>query len=187
MNHGNGHSFDLSPYLQDQLRLIGRIALVVSLVAATALLLTLWGLFSGQPQGDYYRIIQALTRSQEQLPVAMLIGGALIVSLAGLMTWFMVLYSSARITGPLYRFARNLELEISEGPVQTVQLRSGDHLQALSGKLATAADNLGRHYADQERTVAALQRSLAAEPAAGDASYPELLQQLKNILDRKSP
>ena len=72
---------------------------------------------------NYFQTILALTRSQQQLAIAMLIGGALVIALAGLITWTFTLYFSHRIAGPIYRFTKNLELEIEKGPVTTIAIR----------------------------------------------------------------
>jgi hypothetical protein len=187
MNRHNddGHLYDLSSPLRQQLRLAARLALGISLFALLVLLVTLYYLFSGET-GSYYQVIASLTRSQEHLITAMLFGGAIIVFAGGLVLWSIILYSSARIAGPLYRFSRNVEMEINEGPVQPVQLRKGDHLQALSEKLADAALGLRQHYDVQLEALDKLETALQEDERGNLSSvaYRELVNQLKETAAR---
>jgi hypothetical protein len=181
----DSHLYDLSLPLRRQLRLAARAALGVSLFALLTLMGTLYFLFRGQSD-SYYQVIASLTRSQDQLITAMLLGGAIIVLVAGLMVWFIVLYSSARIAGPLYRFTRNVELEINEGLVQTVQLRKGDYLQELSDKLANAVTSLRQRNERQIGPLTELQQLVSRSPGQrpSPSAYNELVQQLKDSVDR---
>jgi hypothetical protein len=112
----------------------------------------------------------------------MLIGGALIVLVAGLITWIITLYSSARVAGPLYRFSRNIELEIEHGPVETTRIRKGDSFQGLSNKLARAAEGLAKYYDGQIQVIDEFSRCINSEQRIGTSQYGKLLQQLKSTL-----
>lgn len=151
---------DLSQSLQLQLKVTAKVAIAISVLAAVVLLGTLFYLLSGQPQQSYYQALQALTKTQDQLVLAMILGGALIVSVAGLLTWFITLYSSARIAGPLYRFSQNIELEIKHGPVSIISLRKGDPFQDLSLKLNHTVEGLGQYYDDQHDLLDEMYRIL---------------------------
>jgi len=107
--------------------------------------------------------------------------------MAGLMTWFILLYSSARIAGPLFRFRKNLELEINEGPVPTIQLRKGDYLQDLSGKLSNTVEHLSERYSNQLQAVDALQQQIISDEFDNSKRYRELLTRLKAAVDEKTP
>ena len=156
-------------------------ALIISGIATLALLLILYLLFSDQHHTNYLAIIQSLTRSQDQLFLAMLLGGSVIILVAGLLTGFIMLYSSARVAGPVYRFSRNLEMEINEGPVPTIQLRKGDYLQDLSTKLSNTAEVLENHYKEQLQALEALEKHVASSRTTGDPQYTELLGRLTQI------
>ena len=174
------HQYDFTLSVQNRLRLTARVAVSVSLMSTLVLVSTLYVLLRDQREENYFQIIQSLTRSQDQLAIAMLIGGALIVLVGGLITWIIALYSSARVAGPLYRFSKNLELEIKQGPVATIGLRQEDSFQGLSDKLARAADGLSRYYDNQLRIVDDLSRRIDSEQGISVNQYSELLQKLRN-------
>ena len=161
--------------LQHRLRLTGIVSSAISLLGTVVMLATLYLLFRAQPGQSYYQVIQSLTLSQERLVPAMMLAGSAIAILAGLITWLIVLYSSHRVAGPLYRFSKNLELEIGQGPITPVQLRRDDSFQTLSARLAGAADSLESYYEDQLRLVEALTQCVEAEDAQGVEQYRKRL------------
>ena len=175
--------YDLALPLQRQFRLMARLGLFISLLAFVALLAILYWLLKDQQSQDYLHVIVTLTRSHDQLPVAMLIGGAVIVLVAGLMLFFLMLYSSARVAGPLYRFARNVEMQIDRGPVQTIQLRQGDYLQGLSQRLELAVSVLKAHYAGQAGLIDALR---LAHQQGDRPEIERLLGLLRAQVDREA-
>jgi hypothetical protein len=164
--------------LQQRLRLTAALSVSVSLLGALVLLLTLCLLFRSQPGQTYYQIIQSLTLGQDRLFMAMTLAGSVIVLLAGLVTWVITLYSSHRIAGPFYRFAKNLELEIERGPVTPVRLRKDDRFQMLAARFTRAADGLETYYASQRQLIDELARSLDAGDADGIARSRDLLRRL---------
>jgi nitrate/nitrite-specific signal transduction histidine kinase len=172
--------------MQNRLRLTARVAVSVSLVSAIALAIALYLLLRDQPAENYYQIIQSLTRSQERLTFAMVTVGALTILLAGLLTWIITLYSSHRVAGPLYRFSKNLELEIERGPVATTNLRKNDDFQALSNKLGRAAAGLSRYYGDQLALVDELSRNLESAQRLDPEHYQDLLRRLADTAPRNS-
>lgn len=184
-NASESHLYDLSQPLQNQLKMTARVALSISVLATLVLLSTLYFLFKDQQQGSYFGVIQSFARSQDQLIPAMLIGGAMIILIAGLVTWFILLYSSARVAGPLFRFTKNIEMQIDAGPVQTVKLREGDYLQDLSSKLSQAASGLSKSYALQLEVVEELYKTLDSTDEVSNAQYKEYLQQLKERVNNK--
>ena len=168
--------------MQHYLRLTAKIAVSVSLVGTLVLLLALYFLLRNQPEENYLQVIQSLTIGQDQLALAMLIGGSLIVLVAGLLTWFIILYSSARVAGPLYRFSKNIELEIEHGPVQTIKLRKEDSFQKLSGKLASAAQGLTQYYDSQIQAIDELSRHISSKQGIDAGQYSKLLQKLRSTI-----
>lgn len=183
-SNAESHLYDISQPLHNQLKTTARVALSISVFATLVLLTTLFFLFEDQQQGSYLSSIQAFTRSQDQLVPAMLIGGAMIMLMAGMITWFILLYSSARIAGPMYRFSRNVEMQINQGPVSTIKLRKGDYLQDLSGKLAQAAEGLNEYYADQLEVVDEVVEKLESSRELSSTEYNEFLQRLENRVNR---
>ena len=146
--------------LQQRLRLTAIVSVSVSLLGALLLLLTLYLLFRAQPGQSYYQIIQSLTLGQERLVAAMTLAGSVIVLLAGLITWLITLYSSHRIAGPFYRFAKNL-----------TYFWNGNR----SGKFS---DELETYYSGQRELVDELARSVDAGDAEGIARNRDRLRQL---------
>jgi hypothetical protein len=180
------HRPDPTLSIQNRLRLTARVAVGVSLLGSIVLLVTLFLLLRDQPDSNYYQIIQSLTRSQEHLALAMLIAGTLTVLLAGLFTWSITLYSSHRVAGPLYRFSRNLELEIEQGPVATTNLRKDDGFQDLSKKLAQAAEGLSQYYDDQRQLVDELAQNLDSEQRFDPDRCRYLLKKLAKTANASS-
>lgn len=178
--------YDLSEPLQLQLKVTARMALTISIIASLILLMTLYFLFRDQHPENYFNMIQTYIRTQDQLVPAMLIGGAMIILIAGLITWFILLYSSARVAGPLFRFTRNVEMQINEGPVQTVKLRKGDYLQDLSDKLSEAAGGLSESYAQQMEVVDELYKNLDSTDRVSNEQYKIYIQRLKDRVNRKT-
>lgn len=183
-NNSQAHLFDLSKPLQMQLKMTARVALGISVLAAIVLLLTLYFLFKGHQQGSYLAVLQSFAQSQDELVPAMLLGGAMIILIAGVVTWFILLFSSARIAGPLFRFSRNVEMQISEGPVETIKLRKADYLQELSDKLSQAVDGLAENYAQQVEVIDELSNSLDSKQPLSMDEYNKFLQQLKDRVNR---
>ena len=184
--NSNNEPDRLDPVLsmQNRLRLTARVALGVGCVSALALLLALYLLLRDQRAENYYQIIQSLTLSQDRLALAMVTAGALTLLLAGLLTWFIVLYSSHRVAGPLYRFSKNLELEIERGPVATTGLRKNDDFQDLSQRLGSAAAGLSRYYDDQRALLDELSRALDSAQELDPERYRELLRRLRDTHGR---
>ena len=127
-----------------RLRAIGHIALLVSAITLAAVMVL--PLLLDASDNDYNRSTNMMLLAQDRLPYVMLAIGLLLVTATGITTWFITLYSSFRIAGPLYRFARNIELEIKEGPIPTIKIRAMDQLQVESEALANTVNSLQQHY-----------------------------------------
>ena len=179
-NASEKHRPDPTLSIQNRLRLTARVAVGVSLAGTIALLVTLYLLLREQSTENYFQIIQSLTRSQDHLAFAMLTAGTLIILVAALVTWIITLYSSHRVAGPLYRFSKNLEMEIERGPVATTALRKDDDFQELSKKLGSAAEGLSRFYEDQLTLVDELSRELDSAQQFDPNRYRDLLRELAN-------
>jgi hypothetical protein len=177
-NHSGSTNSDVTQSMQSHLSVIAKVAIGISLLSSLVLVITLFLVFAESEQGDYFQSIQATARNQDQLIIAMLIGGTLIILLAGLITWLITLYSSARVAGPLYRFAKNIEMEIESGPVAIIKLREEDGFQQLSSRLDQVVTEMNRHYGDQLLLVDRLEQSLTHN-SADAGRYSQLLQQLK--------
>ncbi len=127
------------------LRWVAKIALSVGAMAAAGLALMLTLLTDGRGTA-YGELIQSHSAIQENLTPALLVGGLVLVSCTGVLTWFVALYSSFRIAGPLFRFTRNLETAIELGPVRPVPIRNHDKLHADARLLEQALLAMETHY-----------------------------------------
>ncbi len=139
-----------------RLKLIGRLSLWFSLVAAAGLLGVVW--LAGPPAETYLQHVQSLALTQRHLPITMLLCGLLLAVGTGLTTWLIVLYSSFRVAGPLYRFARNLEAGAQTGAVPRIRIRHTDYLQAECRALEEAVAAVEAHRGSLDN---ALQDALA--------------------------
>lgn len=113
-----------------QIRIVGKISLWFSLVVVVGLIAVV--LMAGTPKESYSDSVQALALTRKNLPWVMLMGGLLLALGTALTTWLITVYSSFRVAGPLYRFARNLETGIRLRQAPRIRIRQSDYLQEES-------------------------------------------------------
>ncbi|MBF0283238.1 MAG: hypothetical protein HQL51_02135 [Magnetococcales bacterium] len=135
---------DLPPMVH-RLRRVGRIALLVGMVALIALVGMLLLVASGRGE-DYAAVIGNVSLSRRQLGPAMVLTGLIIVALGGVITWSIALYSTLRVAGPLFRFTKDLDRMIADGPLPPAKNREDDDLHKARHELAQAAGALQEHY-----------------------------------------
>lgn len=132
------------------LALVARVALATT--ASAALALALVALFVPVQGGaSYVEVIRASTLTRQHLGAAMTITGLVLLILIGLTTWFLALYGSFRVAGPLVRFRHNLELAPGRMPLSSI--RSSDFLQEISEELISAVHAV-RHHRETLRQIA---------------------------------
>ncbi len=129
-----------------QLQLVSKIALHVSAFAAFTLIGTIYILTDTGEITHYLSSIQSISSMKNLLPKAILISGLIVVVFVGLMTWLISIYSSAKISGPLYRFSKNIELTIEHNSAPHIKIRTHDKLHAEADLLETAIFHLNQHY-----------------------------------------
>ncbi|NNE64805.1 MAG: hypothetical protein HKN34_12030 [Gammaproteobacteria bacterium] len=173
---------DFTLSARNRLRVTAKVAIGVSLLSALILFMVLYFVLIDHSEKNYLEAIASLTRSQQQLAFAMFVAGALILILAGIITWLVTLYFSHRIAGPIYRFTKNLELEIEKGPVSTIAIRKEDSLQALSTKLETAAEGLSRYYDSQKEIVDQIYRLVDGEYEVDGKEFSKRIDQLQKTV-----
>ena len=173
---------DFTLSARNRLRVTAKVAISVSLLSALILLMVLYFVLIDHSEKNYLEAIASLTRSQQQLAVAMFVAGALILILAGIITWLVTLYFSHRIAGPIYRLTKNLELEIEKGPVSTIAIRKEDSLQALSTKLETAARGLSRYYDSQKEIVDQIYRLVDGEYEVDGKEFSKRIDKLQETV-----
>ena len=169
-------------YLQDRaaklfhLKLVAKIALGVSAIACAGLLALLVYVADVDGGSAYRQVIGARSLAREHLDQAYLAFSLALTALAGVLTWLLALYGSFRIAGPLYRFARNLELQMERGRDAPLPIRREDQLQSEAVAVAGAIAAVHAHYDDLRRALGRIE--LAAQdgpqaPAAMQAAHAE--------------
>lgn len=161
------------------LKRVAGIALSVS-VAACAGMLGVLMLVTDDKGTSYGQIIGTYSLTGRNLSWGLLVFGLAIVAFAGVTTWLISLYSSFRIAGPLYRFSRNLEMEIERGPVALVPIRRTDQLQREWKEFDASVAALRGHYDELRRALEEAELSLPADPA-GAASLSQAIARLQEI------
>lgn len=141
-------STGFTPDSHYQLRLVATFALITSVVSTCALVLALYILTGNEENISYFTFIKATSISKDLLPKTIIIAGLLTISIVGILTWLISVYSSARISGPLYRFSRNIELTIQDQAAPHIKIRKYDKLHVEASLLETALRNTHQHHQD---------------------------------------
>ncbi|MEO8332244.1 MAG: hypothetical protein ABI479_07395 [Gallionella sp.] len=158
-----------------RLRMISRIALVVGGLAGLSMVLVL-AFITDKSGVNYDTIIRSYSLSQQHLGPTLLVVGLFLVSFSGAITFLISLYTGFYIAGPLYRFARNLEIFIEQGPVAPIPTRENDQLKQEEQLIKRSITRLQNHYdAVWAATETALSRLEAKQdPSAAIAQLKEL-------------
>lgn len=158
-----------------RLHLVAKIALIVGVVSCLAMVLAL-NFITDKSGVSYDTIIRSYSLSRQHLGPTMLVGGLCLVSFAGVFTWLVSLYAGFYIAGPLYRFARNLEDFIEQGPITPLPTRQKDKLKREEQQILRSIVKLQSHYgAMRAATETALaQIDAQQDPSAAIAQLKEL-------------
>lgn len=168
------------PLIFLHLKLVAKIGVAVATLAALALVTVVLLITNGA--GDSYdAIIRSNSLTRQHLGMAMLVAGLALVVVAGLITWLIVLYTSFRVAGPLYRFSQNLKLANTRDAVELTALRKGDALTAQAAGIQQAVATLRQHQADLE---AAAKDAASALSAGRAGQYADALARLKMLDDK---
>lgn len=170
------------PAILSHLRWVAKIALSVGALAATGLAIVLYAL-TDTSGASYHQLIQSHSVAQQYLGPTLLIGGCFLLAFTAVITWLIALYSSLRIAGPLFRFSRNLETSIAQGPTRPIPIREDDELQRETRQLADAIAAVSDHYAGLRNEIDRILRKLdsgALEPEG----FPQASARLKRQAER---
>ncbi len=168
------------PMVFFHLKLVAKISLAVGAVAVLVLLAVLT-LITGDGGETYGEVIRSHSLTRQELGVAMLVAGLLLVAITGVITWLIVLYSSFRVAGPLYRFSQNLKLAGASDTSALIDLRQGDALATQAVHIKQAVATLRQHRAALKMAAAEAACALAA---GHGADYADAIARL-NGLDEK--
>ncbi|WP_206485984.1 hypothetical protein [Thalassotalea sp. G2M2-11] len=134
------HAMNLSLFKR-----VATVALWVSVIACLSLAILIVSM--DVPDGDYLSILQSLTNSQNNLSVILLGVGIWLIGATAATTYVITLYSSFRVAGPLFRFARNLEFgHQHKTPLPFIKIRSYDYFQEECVLMETSINALLEHY-----------------------------------------
>jgi hypothetical protein len=124
---------------------VAQTALMISLVSAIVLGIFIFTM--DVPEDNYFLMVQSLSLSKAHLSTVLFIVGTLFVSATAITTYFITLYSSFRVAGPLFRFARNLEFgHHHEFPMPHIKIRSYDYFQDECHLMEESINVLLSHY-----------------------------------------
>lgn len=168
------------PMIFFHLKLVAKISVAVGTLAVLALLAVLT-LITGDGGESYGAIIRSHSLTRQHLGAAMLVAGLLLVAITGFITWLIVLYSSFRVAGPLYRFSQNLKLAGASDSIELIELRAGDALSKQADGIKQAVATLRRHRVELNQAFDQASSALATGNAA---QYAEAVARL-NELDEK--
>lgn len=150
-------------FVAPDFKLVAKIGLSVAGASLVGLVAVLLVISDGNASG-YGQIIGSVGMVKEALAPAMLIFGLAIVSFAGIAAWLFALYASFRVAGPLFRIARDIELQIASGTVKPIPIRTTDKLQNEWRGFEESVSVLQGRKADLEQAVNRVEQVLKGSP-----------------------
>ena len=168
------------PSIRFHLKLVGKIALAVGATACVGLILTLMSV-SAKSGASYAQIIGSYNLTRQHLGPALLVAGLFLLAFTAVITWLISLYSSFRIAGPLFRFSRNLEMEIARGPTAPVPIRKTDSLQQEHEQLKRSIDGLQAHYGALREAALQAQAALGSDDKEAWSEAARVIARLKEL------
>ncbi len=163
----------------ERLKQFAWIALLIGLAAAIVLGGLIYFL-STDGGASYTEIFNAHRLSQSHLVPALWVAGLFLLSLVALITGIIALYSSFRVAGPLYRFARNLSISEKHS---IIGIRQGDCLQDVSQQMQDSIHTLDAYKQSIRELLEKAEICLQSPDEDALVEYAELIKQLKTKLD----
>lgn len=162
-------------YFLLRLRLVTRVTFFVSAMFCVGILLAL-AFITSDSNAAYAAAIRSLSLSLLYLGPTLLVASLLLMLFSSVATRLISHRASLHVAGPLYRFARNIESFIENGPVTPVPTRQEDQLKPEKQQIERSITKLQAHYdALRVATETALaQLDSQQSPAAAIAQLKEL-------------
>jgi len=133
--------------------------------------------------GGYGDFIESQLISHKNIQYSIIIAGLLLVLMSALISWFVSLYGSFRIAGPLYRFAQNMSH--CHNPDTMLSLRSDDCLQELSNKIIHTAKQVENHKQEIVKLINSYQQFADSPDTLNNSKKLfDILQQIKQLEKR---
>lgn len=162
------------------LRWVAKVALIVGITASIGLLLAIY--FTTNDEGaDYAHVIANRSLTQKNLGDTLLVFGLALVLVSAITTWFISLYSSFRIAGPLFRFCQNLKDIIDDAFSIPLAIRKSDLLQREWAQFDASQARLRDHYANLSQALAACEQALQSGAEPGNANQQMALARLQEV------
>ena len=131
---------------------VAKIALVIAAISCLAAVLVL-NYITGSIGQNYAEVARYFSSSRASIGPILLVAGLILVSFVSVITWLMALYTSFYIAGPLFRFSRNLEVLIKQGPTTLIPTRKTDLLKEEEQIIKRSVARLQQHYSEMRATA----------------------------------
>lgn len=154
-------------------RFVVKIILVVAAVSCLAAILVLIFIM-GKSGNTHAAISSYFSLSRKQIGPTLMVVGFFLVAFAGFITWLFALYTSHYIAGPLYRFARNIEMLIKQGLADPIPTRQKDHLKQQEMQLQRTVTRLQQHYSEVRLATEEALSQLYTQPTVSIKKLKEL-------------
>ena len=167
-------------YFLLRLRLISKIALMVGGLSCLCMVLVLH--FITDNSGvNYETIIRSYSISRQHIGPTLLVAGLFLVAFSGAITFLIALYTGFYIAGPLFRFARNMELFIEHGAVTPIPTRKHDLLKQEEQQIKRSIIKLQKHYDEIRLTAdtALFQLATQQNPSVAIAKLKEIDREIQ--------
>lgn len=138
-------------------------------------------LFTDEKGTDYAHIISNHSLTRQSLEPAILVFGLVMVALASITTWIIALYSSFRITGPLFAFSQNLKGIIENAFTVPMAIRRTDMLQREWHEFDASQATLRDHYGCLREALAQCEQTLRAGAELDTVSLRQALARLQEV------
>jgi hypothetical protein len=176
----NMHPSQTEPPVLFHVKWVAKIALTVGVIAWTVLLVLIF-MVKDDKGTDYAQIIFSHSLTKQALGPAILVFGLVMVVIASISTWFIALYSSFRIAGPLFRFSQNLKCIIEDAFVVPMAIRQTDALQREWNEFDASQAKLRAHYASLREALDQCEQVLRADAQPDTNALRQALVRLQEV------
>lgn len=152
---------------------VAKIALILAAVSCLGAVLVLH-FITGSLGENYAEVARYFSLSRKNIGPTILAAGLILVSFASIITWLIALYTSFYIAGPLFRFSRNFEILIEQGPAMLTPTRKSDSLKLEEQQIRRSVAKLQQHYGEMRALAEDALSRLDSQPASS-------IEQLKEI------
>lgn len=152
---------------------IAKIALIIAALSCLGAVLVLH-FITGSLGESYAEVARYFSLSRKSIGPTLLVAGLILVSFASIITWLIALYTSFYIAGPLFRFSRNFETLIEQGPTSLIPTRKADSLKQEEQQIKRSVTKLQQHYSEMRAMTEEALAQLDAQPTASITKLKEL-------------